>query len=289
MTLRLNAPLKAAVLRRARTTLGATLMGLLALMATHSAMAQTGSAQPVPPPAQATSLVPASAPATSNNAERLKVADPYLEMHTGPGRGYPVFFVAERDAWIEIELRHTDWYRVRTAAGKTGWVHRTQLQATLTEAGGQKTFRETLLDDYLLRRVELGAAWGQFKREPMLKLWTSYRLSDTLSVEGTLGQVQGLFSGTDYWHVNLQVEPWSDRRLSPYLGVGFGKFRNIPNSSLVGATTTNAKLANAVVGARFHITDRFMVRVDYSLHTAFVADTRSAEYRAVTAGLSFFF
>ena len=46
---------------------------------------------------------------------------------TGPGRGYPVFFVAARDEWVEIELRHTDWYKVRTAGGKLGWVHRSQL------------------------------------------------------------------------------------------------------------------------------------------------------------------
>ena len=67
------------------------------------------------------------------------VTDPYLEMRTGPGRGYPVFFVAARDEWIEIELRHTDWYKVRTEGGKVGWVHRAQLETTLTEAGGTKT------------------------------------------------------------------------------------------------------------------------------------------------------
>ena len=34
---------------------------------------------------------------------------------------------------------------------------------------------------------------------------------------------------------------------------------------------------------------RFVVRGDYSLYTVFVGDTRSTEYRAFTAGLSFFF
>ena len=221
--------------------------------------------------------------------ERLQVADPYIELHTGPGRGYPVFFVAPRKEWIVIELRHTDWYRVHTEGGKVGWVNRQQLETTLTEAGGTKTFRDIAVDDYLRRRVQLGAAWGKFGGEPMLKMWTSYKLSDTLSGEATIGQVQGVFSGTELWHVNLMAEPWSDQRLSPFFAVGVGRFRNIPNASLVGALTTNAKLANASVGLRYYLTERFIVRTDYSIYTAFVGDTRSIEYRAGTIGLSFFF
>lgn len=227
----------------------------------------------------------ADAPAT----ERLRVADPYLELHTGPGRGYPVFFVVAREGWVEIELRHTDWYKVRSAEGKIGWVHRRQLARTLTEAGGGKTFRDIAVDDYLARRVEFGAGWGRFKSEPMIKVWTAYRLTETLNAEATAGQVQGVFSGTDFWHVNLGAEPWGDKRFSPYFSVGFGKFRNIPNPSLVSATPTDAKLANASMGVRYYLNDRFVLRADYSIYTAFVADTRSTEYRAISAGLSFFF
>lgn len=232
----------------------------------------------------------ADAPTRDDAAtERLRITDPYIELHTGPGRGYPVFFVAPRDEWIEIELRHTDWYKVRTANGKLGWVHRRQLASTLTQAGGSKTFRDIALDDYLKRRLELGASWGQFDSEPMLKVWTSYRLSESLNLEGTLGQVQGVFSGSDFWHINLQVEPWSDRRLSPFLGIGFGQFKNFPNASLVDADTTDAKLANGTVGLRWHFSERFVVRADYTLYTAFVSDVRSREFRAATVGLSFFF
>lgn len=232
------------------------------------------------------SLAPAAAAA---EAERLIVTDPFIELRTGPGRGFPIFFVAARDERIEILLRKTDWYKVRTEAGREGWVHRSQLLTTLTEAGGRKTFREIALDDYLRRRLELGAAWGQFKSEPMLKIFSAYRFSDALSIEGTIGQVQGVFSGTDLWHLNLNVEPWSDRRWSPFFGVGFGKFKNIPNQSLVSATPTDAKLAGASVGLRYYLSDRFVARADFSIYTAYVADTRSIEYRAVTAGLSFFF
>jgi SH3-like domain-containing protein len=231
-----------------------------------------------------------SASITANEKmERVQIADPYIELRTGPGRGFPIFFVAARAQWIDIELRHTDWFKVRTAEGKVGWVNRSQLETTLTAAGTTKSFRDVLVDDYLSRRVQLGAAWGQFKSEPMLKLWTSYRMSETLSVEGTIGQVQGVFSGTDFWHISVVAEPWSDRRFSPFASVGLGKFKNIPNSSLVDAVNTNASLAVASIGARFYLTDRFVLRADYSLYTAFVSDQRSTEYKALTAGLSFFF
>jgi len=226
---------------------------------------------------------------TPDPAQRLQVTDPYLEMHTGPGRGYPVFFVVPRGQGVWITLRHTDWYKVITEEGKEGWVQREQLASTLTAAGVQKTFRDLMLDDYLNRKVQLGVAWGEFKSEPMLKIFTSYRLSETLSIEGTIGQVQGVFSGTDIWHINIISEPWSDQRISPFFGIGLGKFNNLPNQSLVGALPTDAQLGNATFGVRYYLNDRFILRADYSIYTAFVSDQRSIEYHAATAGISFFF
>jgi hypothetical protein len=225
----------------------------------------------------------------SRKSEQVQISDPYIELRTGPGRGYAIFFVAPRNDWIEIELRHTDWFRVRTEGDKVGWVSRQQLESTLTAAGGTKTFRDVLLDDYLTRKVQLGAAWGHFQAEPFLKLWTSYRLSDTLSIEGTIGQVQGVFSGTDLWHVDLMIEPWSDKRISPFFALGLGKFKNFPNQSLIGATTTDAKMGVARIGVRYYLTERFVMSADYALYTALLSDLKSTEYRAWTAGLSFFF
>jgi hypothetical protein len=235
------------------------------------------------------SLAATSARAADEPRERLTVAEAYLELHSGPGRGYPVFFVVERNDWVEIELRHTDWFKVRSSSGKVGWVVRHQLESTLTAAGSQKTFRDVALDDYLQRKLEMGAAGGRFKKEPMLKAWLGYRVSETLSLEASIGQVQGVFSGTQLWHVNLNTEPWSHRRLSPFFGIGAGKFKNIPNDSLVGAQTTSVNMSNATVGMRYYVSERFVMRADYTFYTAFLNETRSGEYRAITAGLSFFF
>ncbi|MCW5636668.1 MAG: hypothetical protein KIT17_25290 [Rubrivivax sp.] len=276
---------------RAASVLGAAMVAVAA----SGASAQTGPTSPPPPPPTAPSAPAATASAPRHDAEfveRLQVADAFIELHTGPGRGYPVFQVVERHGWIRIELRRTDWYRVRSETsqgGVVGWVHRSQLEATLTEAGSGKTFRDLLVDDYLKRRVEFGAAWGQLRAEPMLKIFTGVRFGETLGAEVTFAQVQGAFSGTDFWHVALVSEPWSDRRLSPFLSVGFGRFRNVPNESLVQAQTVNANLGHAGIGLRWYLSERFVARLDWSLYTAFVADDRTLEYRATTLGISFFF
>ena len=221
--------------------------------------------------------------------EKVEVADPFIELHTGPGRGYPIFYVAGRHEWVEIKLRHTDWFLVRTENGKEGWVSRQQIEGTLTQIGTKTTFRDVFVDEYSRRRLELGAAWGHFQSEPMLKVWVGYRFMDTLSVEATGGQVQGVFSGTDLWHVNLLAEPWPDWRLAPYLGIGLGRFINIPNASLVGAATSNSSLADATVGLRYRLGDRFLARLDFTQYLAYISDSRTDQYRAVTIGLGFYF
>lgn len=221
--------------------------------------------------------------------EKLKITDPYVELRTGPGRGYPITHVAERDEWIEVLSSRTDWYKVRTEKGHEGWVVREQLATTLTEAGTTKAFRDVLFDDWLRRRLEMGAGWGIFDGEPMVKLWTAYRFADALSIEATIGQVQGTFAGTELYQVNLNVEPWSDRRLSPFFGVGLGRFHNFPNLSLVNATETTANLAAASLGVRWYIGDRFVAKADYSIYTAYISDAGSTDYRAASLGIAFFF
>ncbi len=241
-------------------------------------------------PTASSALAGSSAPVADGS--RLQITEPFIELRTGPGRGFPVFFVAEKGAWITIELRRTDWYRVATPGPqgeRTGWVHRSQLATTLTEAGGAPALRDRFVDGVLARRLELGAGWGRFEADPMLKLWGTWRMAETLALEGAIGQVQGAFSGTDFWHLGLVSEPWSDRRLSPYFGVGLGRFRNIPNTSLVGAQETDTNLGFVGLGARWTFAERFIVRLDWSLYTAFVSDTRSPEYQALTLGLSFTF
>ncbi len=135
----------------------------------------------------------------------------------------------------------------------------------------------------------LSATFGRFDSEPVIKLWGGYRLSDTLSVELASSQVQGVYAGTSLWHVALLTEPWFKQRLSPFFGVGIGRFHNVPNKSLIDAHTTDANLGMVTLGVKYHLSERFVARLDYELTTAFLSDEKTSDYGAYSAGLSFFF
>ena len=63
--------------------------------------------------------LPAAAAARGTAPVAVEVADSYLELHTGPGRGYPVTRVIPRGDHVEVLKRRTDWYlRPVPAKGK---------------------------------------------------------------------------------------------------------------------------------------------------------------------------
>jgi len=115
---------------------------------------------------------------------RVQVADPYIELHTGPGRGYPIFFVVDRGDWVEILKRRTDsWFKVRTASGKEGWVTRRQMEQTLTVTGEATHFVDPGLVDFAERRWEAGAMGGRFKGNDVMTVYGGLAFTPNLSAE----------------------------------------------------------------------------------------------------------
>ena len=221
--------------------------------------------------------------------ERVLVADPYLELHTGPGRAYPIFDIAERGERVEILKRHTDWFKVRTARDKEGWVSRAQMEVTLTEAVEKKTFRDVLFDDYLARRMEFGFAFGSLNHYPLLSAYAGYRLHENVEVELTIAQSAGDFSTTSLYYVSLVSQPFPDSRWSPFFSLGAGRFTNSPKATLVSAIETRGGLANAAIGLRYYVTRQFFVRVEAKKHVALIDYNRTDDYTELSAGAAFFF
>ena len=62
-------------------------------------------------------LIIGPGPARADSSRKILIADPFIELHTGPGRGYPVFHVIERGREVTIVKRRTDWFELRTDRG----------------------------------------------------------------------------------------------------------------------------------------------------------------------------
>ena len=232
----------------------------------------------------------AAAPVYAEGAGvQVQIVEPYLELRTGPGRGYPVTHVIERGEWIGITRRRTDWFKLRTSQGKEGWASRAAIETTVTEAGTPIRLRDVVFDDYRSRRFEVGFAGGVLEGDPYMLVRAGYRFHENLSGEFTVGQATGDFSSSRLYYASVVSEPFPEWRLSPLFSLGLGRFNSTPKSTLVGAIATESNTANAALGARFYLTRRFIVRGEYRRHVVFVDQSRINEYNELSLGISLFF
>lgn len=221
--------------------------------------------------------------------QRVEVTDPFIELRTGPGRSYPIFYVAERGEKVEILKRRTDYFKVRTERGKEGWVDRAQMENTLVDAEVKKSFRDVLVEKYIRRRVEVGFGIGEFEDETVTRARAGISLGKHFMAELSIGQVSGSFSSSRLIDVNLVAYPAPEWRASPYFTIGVGRFKNDPKGTLVGARSTEDTSANAAIGVRFHATRKFVLRGDLRAYVVFIDDDRTDNFQELTIGFGFFF
>lgn len=219
----------------------------------------------------------------------VQVQEAYMEIRTGPGRGFPVYQVAERGQWVTLLKRKTDWFKVRTEDDVVGWVDRRQIAATLDAAGVAPTFRDIALDDFFDRRTEFGFAGGDFDGDTVFTFRGGLHFTEYFSAEGSLSQVSGRFSSSTLYHGNLLMQPWPRWRFSPHFTLGLGRFKNEPRGTLVDANDTEDWAANAGLGIRVYITRRFMLRGDVKEYVVMVDDDSNEDFTEWVAGFSVFF
>jgi hypothetical protein len=234
--------------------------------------------------------------AIANNAagaERLPravtIADPYIELHTGPGRGYPVFFVAERGEDIALLKRRTEWFKVQVARGQEGWVHFEQLATTLNPDGEPFDLPALGFNDYTARRWEVGVLYGDFGGANVIGSYGSRTLTPNLSGELWVSQALGRFSDSTMVTANIVHLMYPDWRASPYFTLGAGVINTRPKATLVATTDRTDSVALAGAGVRMYLTRRFVFRGEYKTHVVFTSRNDNEEVSEWKAGFSFFF
>jgi hypothetical protein len=218
----------------------------------------------------------------------LTVEDPYVELHTGPGRGYPVFYIAERGQRVEVLKRRTDWFEVRVPRGQVGWVPLEQLQRTLGEDGEPFETAALDLEDYARRRWEVGVLYGDFGGANLIAAFGAFSLTQNISFELSTSQALGRFSASKLANLDIIETLYPERRFSPYFGLGVGQVTTKPKATLVAADDRTDRAAHVGVGLRAYLTRRFVFRAEYKSYVIFTSRDDNEEIREWKAGFSFF-
>src|ERR1700737_122076 len=135
------------------------------------------------------------------------VAEPYLEMHSGPGRGYPVVYVVGRDEVVTVLYSRSELALTKLASGEPAPI--------------------PPYPDFATHRWELGAGYGVFNHQNLVTTWGDFGLTDSLDVEFVLQQAFGTIDNRYIASLGLRhtfIPEW--RWFSPTAGLGTG-YQNV--------------------------------------------------------------
>jgi hypothetical protein len=214
-----------------------------------------------------TSLVQA-AESAAESLLSLEVIDSFVEVRTGPGRGYPVFYVIEQGERVDVLTRRTDWYEVKSESGKVGWATSAQLSRTLQASGEPADLPTVSFGDYQKNNWRVGFAAGEFSNGELegsdtFSATASYRFFSWGSLEGEWGKVFSSGTAGDFYSLNVLLEPFSRWRFSPELIVGRGKLSLGEQPNLTALGGSDSSFTNYGLGLNYYLGRNFVIRGEY--------------------------
>jgi hypothetical protein len=217
------------------------------------------------------------------------IADPFIDMHTGPGIGYPITHVVERGDEIGVIKRRTDWFLVRGPRGKEGWASKEQMELTLQPSGQSVEIPDVTLGAYREHRWELGMMAGDFGGATAYTAYGAYGFSKHLAVELNASQILGDFS--DGWSaaINLTHTFVPEWRVSPFFSLGTGIIQIEPKSALAQTEDRSDQVAIVGAGLKGYLSRRFLLRLEYKGYVVLSSRNENEDVDEWKAGFAIFF
>ena len=223
----------------------------------------------------------------------IEVIDPFVEMRTGPGRGYPVFNSIEQGETVEVLKRKPDWYLIRTQKGKTGWTSDKQLARTLTTSGIPVKLPTVSYGEYLQSKWRVGFTTGQFisgdlEGAETLSINAAYRYNDWLGLEAAAGTFQNPDLSGKFYGFNGFIEPRPDWPLPPFLVLGLGEISVDSQPIQAQLNIDQSNYSKIGLGVSFYLGSNFAFRSEYRWYTI-DTDTGDSKVREWQIGFNTFF
>ena len=223
------------------------------------------------------------------------MVEPFLELHTGPGRGYPVTQVVERGETVAIIMRRTEWFEVTTEGGVKGWVYRSDMARTLEGTGELLPVPDPSLIDFTNHDWEFGLEVGDFGGANAISAMTGYSFNESLAAEMHLSHILGrqtnqYLADVGLVHSIVMPDVRIVRRFTPFVGLGTGVLRLEPKQRFAQQLDSRTEqYAYVGAGVKFYLTRQFFMRADYRWHVVFTHRNENQEVEEWKAGFAFFF
>lgn len=211
---------------------------------------------------------------------RMQVVEPYLELHSGPGRGYPATHAVERGREVRLLKRRTDWVKIATPRGYEGWVPVETMRASLAAAElAERTQAQA-------PAPTLGFASGIFEDDPVIELTATYPLGEQLAAEGRVGHIVGTYSGSMLASLGLRYRFRPGAQLVPQLSLQAGYMHNVPRGTLVDANGSDGGFLGLGAGLEYRLEPELGLTLE-ARHLRARFDGDDENFNTLTLGVFF--
>lgn len=232
----------------------------------------------------AIALFGASLIAHAAEGTQVTVGSALIDLHTGPGRGYPIKLSAVKGESLQLLKTRGNWVLVEFRQQQL-WMNDAELshlrrlngEPYQTDDSGQAAYDQRSMDFTAFVGDLNGASFYQFEY--------SYRFSNVVSMGVSAGQANGANADTRIVEAHLYLDPFPTWYISPYMGIGGGMNRTTPRTILVQTDDRTDPIASVEIGARYYLARNFVARAAY--HRGVLATSRNENDEITTWKLGF--
>lgn len=218
----------------------------------------------------------------------LQIQVPYIELHSGPGVGYPIINVIEQGESVQVLVKRTSWLKIKDQRKNIGWLNQNDLFG-LTKKGKKIVQTELTATDFQKRAYEAGVMYGDFEGADFYNIYLGYTLSPVFSAEISAGKALGQISDSDLFELMLISQPFPELVVIPYIGVGGGVISTKPHSVLADSEKRQDTLMAAAIGIKYHLARNFLLRAEYKYSLVLTNRDDNEEVQVWKLGFSVFF
>ena len=254
-------------------------------------------------------LTPVNSYAKQDEKLTLSILEPFLDFHTGPGKNYPVFYIAQYGEIIEVQKRRNDWFKVNLKVNgdriKTGWVHRNAIGLTMRSsslpemiANNKANISEEDIvlakDDPLLStlfnpNLYFGFNYGQRASADVVGIHIGKQITDSFNIELQVDEFLGATAQGQTWAGILAFSPFPTWRLSPFTEIGAGSIHSTARGTNSQQNAGSNKFLQSGFGLQLRLSDRYRLRLEYRHLNVLTSNDNNGEIETWHIGFSGYF